>query len=222
MKVYRTGRRGSAWSKWYDDYKPVRKIFRDRLAAGRGPYRWKMKLAKNWSGEADLAKVMRNADREIPGMGQENAFWAKTKTGSVFVVDSGEEHISIPPAPDNVSPSIARARDLTFTKTELLDREDADSLRVVTMGYAVCKLISGTRTPSAALPRPAVARRRERVRLGRQAGGRIGRHLRDGQGRRPPRVERLPRGPLARRPVPLPDHAHTSGSPKRSGWPSCL
>ena len=221
MKVYRTGRRGSAWSKWFDDYKDARTIFRDRLK-GKDPFRWKMKLSKNWSGECDLAKVMRNADREAPGMGDENAFWAKVSSGSIFVIDSGTEHISIPPAPDNVSPSIARAHNLTFTKTEQLDREDPDSLHVVTMGYAVCKIISGTRVPSQHCPGPpspdggnamdwVVKRADGSVDI--SATDKVVAHL---ESNGFPEV--LWRGVVAH----YPNHAHTTGSPKRSGWPSCL
>ena len=153
MKVYRTGRRGSAWSKWFDDYKDARTIFRDRLK-GKDPFRWKMKLAKDWSGECDLAKVMRNADREAPGMGDENAFWAKVSSGSIFVIDSGTEHISIPPAPDNVSPSIARAHNLTFTKTEQLD--SGRSRLAARRHDGICGLQDhlGDRVPSQHCPGP--------------------------------------------------------------------
>lgn len=222
MKVYRAGRRGATFGPWREDYKDARKLFRSRLT-GKGPLRWKPKNAKRWSNEADLAKVMRNADRLVPGMGEENAFWAKVlDTGTVFVLDVGEEHITIPPPPDGISPSIARAHNLTFTKAEVLDREDPDSLHVVTMGYTVCKIISGSSTPSQHCPGPpspeggnamdwVVKRADGSVDI--TATDKVVAYL---------EAEGYPEVLWRGVPSHYPNHAHTSGNPKRSGWPSCL
>jgi hypothetical protein len=221
MKTYRAGRRGSKFSAW-SDYKTARAVFRDKLV-GKGPYKWKMKDAKAWSGECDLPKVMRNLDRLQPGMTETDAFWAKVlSTGSIFVLDVGEEHILIPPAPSGISDSMVKAHKLTFGKTEELDLKDSDDLHVVTMGYTVCKWISGTRTPSQHCPGPpsptggnamdwVVKRRDGSVDIG--ATDKVVAHL---EANGFPEV--LWRGV----PNHYPNHAHTSGNPKRSGTPGCL
>lgn len=221
MKVYRTGRRGSGFGQWFDEYAKARRIFRDRIAE-KGPYRWKTKLSNSWSREVTLATVMRNCDRLVPGMGEENAFWCKVRTGSVFVLDVGTEHITIPKPPAGVSTSIARAHNLTFTKAEQLDRDDPDNLRVVTMGYTVCKLISGTRTPSQHCPGPPapdggnamdwVVKRADGT-VDIDATDKVVAHL---EANGFPEV--LWRGVANH----FPNHAHTSGNPKRSGFPTCL
>lgn len=222
MKVYRTGRRGSTWSPWFDDYSKARKLFREKLD-GNGPFKWKVKDAKDWSDVADLAKVMRNLDRLVQGFTETDAFWAKVlKTGSVFVLDVGEEHITIPKAPGGISPSITRAHNLTFTKCEQLDREDADQLHIVTMGYTVCKFISGTRTASQHCPGPPAPEggnamdwvvKRSDGSVDIAATDKIVAFL-EASGY----PEVLWRGV----PSHYPNHAHTSGNPKRLGMPVCL
>lgn len=221
MKVYRQGRRGSAFSKW-DEYAPTRKAYRARLL-GKGPFKWKVKDGDRWSDEADLPKVLRNLDRLVQGFTETDAFWTKVlSTGSIFVLDVGTEHIVIPKAPTGISPSITRAHNLTFTKCEQLDRDDPDELHIVTMGYTVCKWISGTRTPSQHCPGPpaptggnamdwVVKRKDGSVDIG--ATDKVVAHL---EANGFPEV--LWRGV----PSHYPNHAHTSGNPKRGGTPSCL
>lgn len=221
MRVYRTGRRGSTWSRWYEDYSDVRKIFRSRLV-GKGPFRWKTKLMNAWSKEVTLDTVMRNADRLVPGMGDENAYWAEVSSEAVFVIDTGTEHLTFPKPPSGVSTSIARAHNLTFAKTEQLDRDDPDNLRVVTMGYTVCKLISGTNTPSQHCPGPPspdggnamdwVVKRADGS-VDVDATDKVVAHL---------RVNGYPEVLWRGVPNHFPNHAHTSGNPKRTGFPVCL
>lgn len=224
MKVYRAGRRGSGFGPWLEEYADARKVFRDRLT-GRGPFKWKPKNAKAWSDEADLAKVMRNCDRLVPGMTEDNAFWTKIlSTGSIIVLDIGTEHVHIPAPPAGISPSIARAHNLTFTKAAQLDQEDADTLHVVTMGYTVCKWINGivNGTASQHCPGPPapeggnamdwVVKRGDGT-VDIPATDKVVAHL---ESNGYPEV--LWRGV----PSHYPNHAHTSGSPKRSGWPQCL
>jgi hypothetical protein len=197
-------------------------VFRSKLV-GKGPFKWKMKDADTWSGKCDLTKVMRNLDHLQPGMTETDAFWAKVlDTGSIFVLDVGEEHIVVPPAPSGISPSIAKAHKLTFTKTEQLDFQDPDELHVVTMGYTVCKWISGTRVPSQHCPGPpsptggnamdwVVKRKDGSVDIG--ATDKVVAYLNSNGF-----PEVLWRGV----PNHYPNHAHTSGNPKRSGTPGCL
>jgi len=223
MRVYRAGRRGSAFSTW-TDYLAARKVFRNKLL-GKGPYKWKMKDAGVWSPEADLQKVLRNLDHLQRGFTETDAFWAKAlDTGSVYVLDIGELHISIPAPPSGISRSIARAHRLVFRKCEELDVKDPDDLRIVTMGYTVCKWINGTvnGTPSQHCPGPPsptggnafdwVVRRKDGS-VDIDATDQIVAHLKaNGY------FEVLWRGVVNH----FPNHAHTSGNPKRVGTPVCL
>ena len=221
MRVYRTGRRGSGFGQWFEEYSKARRVFRDRIVE-KGPFRFKPKLARYWSKEVSLGTVMRNCDRLVPGMGDENAFWCKVGSGSIFVLDIGTEHISITPPPDGVSSSIARAHNLTFSKVAQLDQTDPDNLRVVTMGYTVCKLISGTNTPSQHCPGPPspdggnafdwVVKRADGT-VDIDATDKVVAHLENNG-----YPEVLWRGVANH----FPNHAHTSGNPKRSGFPQCL
>jgi hypothetical protein len=222
-KVYRTGKKGAKFGPWKEEYKPVRAQFKEYLQ-DKGPYTWKMKNSEKWSDPpVNLEQIMRKCDQLAPRMHEDNAFWAKTKKGVVYIMDSGkEEAVQIPKPPSGISPSIARAHNLTFTKTAQLDKDDKDSLRVVTMGYTVCKLISGTRVPSqhcSGPPTPTGGNamdwvvRRSNGSVDIDATDKVVAHLRSNGF-----PEVLWRGI----PGHYPNHAHTSGNPKRSGWPACL
>jgi hypothetical protein len=223
MKVYRAGRRGSAFSQW-SDYPEARKVYQEKLV-GKGPFKWKVKDAEHWSDEADFPKVLRNLDRLQPSFTETDAFWTKIlDTGSIFVLDVGELHITIPDPPPGVSQSIAKAHRLVFRTCEELDLEDPDELRIITMGYTVCKWINSIRggTPSQHCPGPPsptggnafdwVVRRRDGS-VDIAATDKIVTKL--GNNGFP---EVLWRGVADH----YPNHVHVSGSPKRSGTPSCL
>jgi len=227
MKTYRAGRRGAAFSE-FGPLKEARVDFVDRIR-DKGPYKWKKKNAPSteWSREMGQIALMRNFDKEVPTLGEDNAFWCKVESGAIFVLDVGEAHLVIPDPPSGISQSIAKAHRLTFKEAELAQLEDGMPRRIITMGYTVCKWINGIRggTPSEHCPGPPsptggnamdwVAQKQTNSGwvVDIDLTDRIVRKL--GNNGFP---EVLWRGVSNH----YPNHAHTSGSPKRSGTPSCL
>jgi hypothetical protein len=226
VKVYRAGRKGTKFSE-FGPLKEARVDFVDRIK-GKGPYKWKKKNAPitDWSREMGQPALMKNFDREVPLMGEDNAFWCKVvSTGAIFVLDIGEAHIVVPPPPSGISKSIAKAHRLTFKEAELIQLEDGISRRIITMGYTVCKLISGTRVPSQHCPGPPSPTGGNAMDwvVQKQVSGTWGVDI-AGTDRVVKKLnnsgfpEVLWRGVASH----YPNHAHTSGNPKRSGWPACL
>ncbi|HEU4864997.1 MAG TPA: hypothetical protein VFT76_02010 [Actinomycetota bacterium] len=230
MRVYRAGRRGSTFAA-FGPLKEARSDFVKRIG-GKGPFRWKKKNAPStdWSRELGQPALMRNFDREVPTLGEDNAFWAKVvSTGSVFVLDVGEAHIRIPDPPSGISASIAKAHRLIFREAEIVQLETGLARRIVTMGYSVCKWINGIRggTPSQHCPGPPTP-------TGANAMDWVAQRFVVGEGRWVVDLELTDR--IVRKlesngfPEVLwrgvanhyPNHAHTSGNPKRSGTPVCL
>lgn len=226
MKVYRAGRRGATFSE-FGPLNEARSDFVNKIK-GKGPYKWKKKNAPSteWSREMGQPALMRNFDREVPTMGEDNAFWCKiVATDVIFVLDVGEAHIVIPPPPGGISPSISKAHNLVFTEAELMQHEDGISRRIITMGYTVCKFISGTRTPSQHCPGPPTPTGGNAFDwvVQKQVGSswvvdiagtdRVVKKLNNNGF-----PEVLWRGVANH----YPNHAHTSGSPKRGGFPACL
>jgi len=131
----------------------------------------------------------------------------------------------VPPAPANVSPAIAQSHEFVFSRCEELEADRRTELRVVTMGYTVCKWINGEvgGTPSQHCPGPPSP-------LGGNAFDFVIRG-KDGDNdiaatdiivveleAKPYCAEVLWRGVANH----FPGHAHCSGAPKRVGIPACL
>jgi hypothetical protein len=226
VKVYRAGRRGATFAE-FSPLQEARADFVDRIK-GKGPYKWKKKNAPSteWSREMGQTALMNNFDKEVPVMGEDNAFWAKVvETGAIFVLDIGEAHIVIPDPPPGISTSIGKAHRITFKEAEIMQFEDGIPRRIITMGYTVCKFISGTRTGSQHCPgppTPAGGNAMDWV-VQKQVGGswvvdiagtdRLVKKLNNNNF-----PEVLWRGVANH----YPNHAHTSGNPKRTGFPACL
>jgi hypothetical protein len=228
VKVYRAGRRGAAFAE-FGPLKEARADFVSRIK-GKGSYKWKKKNAPSteWSREMGQPALMRNLDKEVPLMGEDNAFWCKTASGAIFVLDIGEAHIRIriPKAPAGISPSIVKAHGITFKEAEVMQLDDGVSRRIITMGYTVCKFISGTHTGSQHCPGPPAptgGNAMDWVVQKQLASGQWVVDI-DGTDRLVRKLNNSGYPEVLWRGVPshYPNHAHTSGNPKRVGTPACL
>lgn len=224
MKVYRAGKKGIKWRE-FGDYKEARKDFVSMIS-GNGPFLWKMKGTDKWQGPVTQPTLLKKLDHAQPSMDQTDQFWAKASNGrTVFVLDCGNVELQFPKPPPGISPSIARAHNITFAEAEKLQLETGIPHRIVTMGYTVCKLIAGTRTPSQHCPGPPSP-------TGGNAMDWIvqkfvnGKWVADIPSTDHVKSKLVSEGypEVLWRGVPnhYPNHAHTSGNPKRSGWPACL
>jgi len=223
VRVYRSGRRTAAFSE-LDIYKDARATFKSKVA-GRGPLQMKMKGDDTYSRALTLPTALKRLDALIP-LREDQSVWFRDPKDVIFVFDAGELHVKIPTAPANVSPSIVKAHRLTFAAVEELKLSLNRDLRVTTMGYTVCKWISGTRDPSEHCPGPptpvggnamdwAVFRKNSDGRwvVDIEATDRVVARLKASGF-----PEVLWRGVANH----YPNHAHTSGNPKRVGLPACL
>lgn len=223
MLVYRTGRRGKLPSD-FDLLDPTLERFRN-LLRGKGPYKLKPKGGR-FGGEIGLPAVMKRTSVLLEEMGEGDGVWVKVKGSTIpFVLDVGKLHLEPPPRPPaNISSAIANVHNFIFTEVQrqavILDEEP---LHIVTMGYTVCKFISGTRIGSQHSPGPPFP-------MGGNAVDFVVRHK--GGSNCIEATDAICNKLAGKRYVAqvlwrgvanhFPWHAHISGAPRRSGLPECL
>ena len=221
MRVFRAGVRGGGFDPWSVEEDALRDL-KDRIT-GKGPFTMKFKADTRYSRELGLVAVINRVDKAAEDMREDQAIWVKTASGRVYVFDAGTLHLTAPPAPSGVSSSIAKVHEFIFKECERQEFLLGRKLKVVTMGYTVCKKISGTSTPSQHCPGPPTP-------LGGNAVDFV--IDRDGGTNDIEATDNITRqldsksyvAQVLWRGVPnhYPGHAHISGAPMRTGWPSCL
>jgi hypothetical protein len=231
MLVYRALRRGGKpqpWATLDDAVQDLGVLLRPQDP----PYRAKPRGKETWGKNMTLPVTLERVKTLASKMDETGAVLVECNSApdKTWLLDVGQLHMERPPAPPGtVSAAIAQVHDFLFTRTERLELYLGRELRVVTMGYTVCKWINGTvgGTPSQHCPGPpnplggnAVDFAIQRKRLdGRwEVDIEVTDRMVNDLEAQDYVAHVLWRGVANH----FPGHAHVSGAPLRVGVPACL